>query len=538
MTAVPPAAAATSRRAASRARLCAALLAAACLWPTEAAAQLRYVVHGDVREQFNSNVFAGMEGSGQWDMVTELEPGFRLYLARETSLLWLRYRLLFQLFARTDDPNAGHKLLGYANDLSAEYSRLLSARTGWRVANRFGQGTENTTLPGVASGAGLPQSFLTTGSKFITDALTAELQHLFSERWSYRPRLSVQYFHVYDALDAPTVLPPPESLTIGASSRVDFMLENDTLYLETDITALREDRSSSNPALSYPHALYTFLLSNEIGWRHTFNESWDTRLTAGVDLRVLEGYGILPNGNPDPNTTFDTSFGPVGGASLRYRRGRSLAVELDYSHRYQVLAELGVGTIANLDQVSLLGHYILDDWHFQAGGSFRYIRTSARQTGLPSDEGATKVGLANAAVGYLLRAGLSLELLYDFEIVRDRFVPGLPAATVQPSTDYTRHRITLGLSFAWPPPPPQDVRINRRESDYEPIFATTGGGARQQGGEGMLDPRAARQRALDETRQREAREQQLERERRETRGAAPDQEEANTTDSFDTPTPP
>jgi hypothetical protein len=497
------------------------LVGASLAWPSEAGAQLRYLVHGDVREQYNSNVFAGMQGSDQWDMVTELEPGFRLYLARETSLLWLRYRLLFQIFARTDDPNAGRKLLGYANDLSAEYTRMFSARTGWRVANRFGQGTENTTMSGVASGAGIPQSFLTTGSKFITDVLSAELQHLISERWSYRPRISAQYFHVYDHLEADTVLPPPESLTIGASSRVDFMLENDTLYLETDFTTLREDRSSSNLALSYPHALFTFLVSNEVGWRHTFNELWDSRLMVGLDVRVREGYAALANGNPDPNTSFDTSLGPIAGASLRYRRGRSLTVELDYSHRYQVVAELGANTVANLDQVSLLGQYILDDWHFEVGSSFRYIRTSARQTNVPNDEGSTKVGLANAAVGYLLRAGLSLELLYDLEVVRDRFVPGLPATTTQPSTDYTRHRVTLGLSFAWPPPPPQDVRINRRESDYEPIFSTNGGGSTRQQEGGMLDPRAARQRALDEAHQREAREQQLERERRENRGAAP-----------------
>jgi hypothetical protein len=51
-------------------------------------------------------------------------------------------------------------------------------------------------------------------------------------------------------------------------------------------------------------------------------------------------------------------------------------------------------------------------------------------------------------------------------------------------SDYERHMATVGISLVWPPPPPQDVRLNRRESEFEPVFSLVGGEERRLGADG------------------------------------------------------
>jgi len=466
----------TSERAlAARAPRCLLVTGAALalmlgLIPT-AHGQLRYVIHGDFRERYDSNVFAGTPGDAQWDLITELEPGFRMYYGTDASLLSLQYQLLFQLFARTADPNAEHKLLGYGNNFGADYTRLIGPRTGWRIADRFAQGTENVTVPGLgAGGQTQAQPYLTAGSKFITNSGRLELQHLFSEQWSIRPAATVDYYHVYDR--APNTIPAPNTVSAILSNRVDYLLESNSFSLEAELTTLREQGifvDASNHILPNTVPLLTFVISHGLGWYHVFNEFWNCNLLAGVELRVREN----AHADPAEHTEFDLNWGPLAGAALRYHRGQSLRVDLGYSHRFASMIELEAASISNLDEVTLDGHYILDDWFFEAGGSFRYIRATTAQIGMPNDQTATKVARARAVIGYLIRRGLSLELTYELELVRDHLTVGEVAA--QPSTpDYTRHQVALGLSLAWPPPPRQDVRLNRRESEYEPIFSLGG----------------------------------------------------------------
>jgi hypothetical protein len=107
-------------------------------------------------------------------------------------------------------------------------------------------------------------------------------------------------------------------------------------------------------------------------------------------------------------------------------------------------------------------------------------------------------------VAYLLRPGISVELGYQLEVVRDpippRLVPGAPPPPATTVPDYERHLVSLGVSFAWPPPPPQDVRLNRRESEYEPVFNLVGGEERRLSSD-ERDEAMRRGRAADRERQ-------------------------------------
>ena len=74
-----------------------------------AAAQLRYMGALDVREQFNSDVYAGRasepgvpEPERRWDFISELEPSLRLYYTGERSAAYLRYNFLLQVYALTE----------------------------------------------------------------------------------------------------------------------------------------------------------------------------------------------------------------------------------------------------------------------------------------------------------------------------------------------------------------------------------------------------------------------------------------------------
>ena len=197
-------------------------LLALLLSPRPAAAQFRYLLGMDLRETYNSNVLAGA-GAADWDLVSEAEPSLRFYYNTHRSLLWLRYGFLFQFYARTNDPAAGRRLLGYANDLQIEYTHLLSQVSAFRVIDRFDQGTENTSVGAGLSDAGqLSPAYLTTGSKFITDAMILELQHLFTNQWGIRPRAVGSFYYVYDRVEQPNLAPPPTTWTVEVSNRLEF----------------------------------------------------------------------------------------------------------------------------------------------------------------------------------------------------------------------------------------------------------------------------------------------------------------------------
>jgi len=481
----------------------------AALWPGSARAQLRYLLHGDVRESYNSNVYAGA-AAAEWDMVTELEPGFRLYYNMPTSYLWLRYFLLFQIYARTEDPSAGRMLFGYANNLDLEFTHLFTQRTGILLLNRFNQGTENTSVFGQVSEAGSYQGgFLTTSSKYISERPRLELQHLFSQRWSMRPRLDATFYYGYDRSTDPNILTPPDVWEVTPSIRVELGFENDLLFFDLGFTALSEKRAAGNPFV-YPGSLSTYVIEGGLGWRHYFNEFWDVHLTIGLDYRGREFYG-----GQDPNWTVDIqgAWGPLGSAGVRYRRARNLILALDYAHRYELTIELGNATTADTDEITFEAEYNLHDWRFELAAGFRYLRAASRELDAPVAD--TKLFRGSATVSYLIRSGISVEAAYALDLVRDRPILSQSGTPIlgQPPPDWDRHLITIGFSFAWPAPPPQDVRLTRRTSEYEPIFSPGEGGSRFGAGarddESMVGPRSTERRLREERRERERREREL-----------------------------
>lgn len=475
--------------------IAAVALAVAAFAPSTVHAQFRYLLGVDLRETYNSNVFAGV-GEPSWDLVSEAEPSLRFYYNTPRSLLWMRYGFLFQFYARTDDPTAGRRLLGYANDLQLEYTHLFGPVTALRILDRFNQGTENTSVGARLSDAGqLSPGFLTTGSKFITDSLIFELQHLITSQWGVRPRVDGGFYYVYDRVAQPNLAAPPTTWTVEVSNRVEYAPSDANLfYLDLGFTTLNEQRDI------YPMPLYTYFGEAALGWRHYWNDFWDTSLSLGIDYRSRQLYDETTQ-----LTDYFGSWGPLGAAMIRYRYGRTLYVALEYSHRYEALIEFAESTSAEADEVGLAFDWILGDFRIEANAHFRYLRAATRRANVEEQEG-TKIGRFDATLAYRILPGLSIEAGYQLELVRDQ----LPAASTAPSPvaayqSYDRHQAMLGISVLWPPPPPQDVRLNRRESEYEPVFNLVGGDERRMGEQGA-SREEERARAADRERQRRRRE--------------------------------
>jgi len=480
------------------------LLLASLLAPATAAGQLRYITSLDLREQFNSDVQAGVisepgvpEQDPQWDFVTEIEPTLRLYYNTSRHNLSLRYALLFQVYARTMDAQEDRNLLGYRNALLTGYGYLIQRGTELAIQNRLAQGTEQAMVSGYMSGTTPRAGYHTTGSSFVTDSLIIGLAHEFNARWALISQVQGDVYLAYDRFidDDNRIIPPPWNFGVAV---------NESLRRNFGVGVLRVDASYGwvrqyyDPEVipfrgAFPETLDTMMASLLLGWEQRLNEQWDYRLGLGADVRVLEEYeivgqcavvGNVPTCRAVNRGYGEPGWGPAAEAMLRFTWQHWLGATLGYTHRTQRYIENRVGVAAEADEVGASFFAYLEKWHFEAHGAFRYMRISSQQLGAETETG-TKLGRVHLGVAYLITPGVSIDLSYDYEAAEDAvsYQWQDPAATTGPvameptNYSYMRHLVTLGVSLAWPPPPPQDLRFMRRESEYEPVFSREFGGA-------------------------------------------------------------
>ena len=494
------------------------LTAALCLTAaTPAGAQLRYMVTLDVQEQFSSDAFAGVqpepgaEQQSQPDLITIFQPAVRLYYNWPRNLLYMRYGLRLQLHALvqdangTQDPADDRLLLGYANRLDLGYNHMFSHRSEVAVINRLRQGSETTSVSGYVGSAGTAQPGLfTAGSKYLAETLRLAYHRQLNRRWSIAPRLLTEAYFPYDRdvlLEyqpdiQSRIIPPSTNVAVTQSTAVRHAFTDiGTLGFTLDLSYLHQYYSADVEQYQgiFPEHLNALVAAASVGWRHQLSQQWDYTLGAGFDVRLREQYEAAPQaGQAAVNLGFqDPDFGPVAEGSIRYRWQRTLSVTLSYAHRTQRLIESSVSTASEVDQVGLDAYWLVNPWRFDLFASFRYMRNTSNLAGQDSQEDLddTMLVRANASVGYLVRQGVSLELSYNLEFANNAvaFFASCDQITgaqctgsrlVTPeSYDYLRHLVTVGVSLAWPPPPPQDVRFNRRESEYDPVFVRDSAGA-------------------------------------------------------------
>ena len=485
----------------------ASLMALALLVSVPADAQLRYMGTLDIQEQFNSDAFAGVqpepgaEQQSEPDLITILEPALRLYYNWPRNLLYLRYGLRLQFHALLQDSNGTQDtaddgvLFGYGNNLDLGYNHMFSHRTELALVNRVRQGTETTSVSGYVGGSGPRLGLFTSGNKYVTESMELSLHHQFNERWSIGPRLMAEAYFPYDT-DAQVkfdpdvksrIIPPAMNQGVTLSTTVQRAFAIGALGTTVDLSYIHEYYDPEVPQYTgvFPEHLNTLLAAATVNWRQQLSETWDYTVGAGFDVRMREEYQASAQaGAPADNVGFgDPSFGPIVEGSIRFRWQRNLAATLSYGHRTQRVIENAVSTASEMDEVGLDAYWIVDPWRFDIFAAFRYMRNENRQVGQAAGQEElddTMQGRAQAAIGFLVMPGLSLELSYNFEIANNALAffatndaQGTPQAAAS-AYAYQRHLVTVGVSMAWPPPPPQDVRFNRRESEYDPVFIRDG----------------------------------------------------------------
>ena len=480
------------------------IVLASLLIPAPAASQLRYMGSLDIREQFNSDVQAGVASEPgvpesddpPWDFVTEIEPTVRLYYNTPRHQISLRYALLFQVYADTEDDSTGNNLMGYANTLQAGYGYLLQRGTELAIQNRLAQGTEQAMVSGYMAGSTPRAGYHTTGSKFLTDSLTLGLAHEFNARWALVSQVFGDVYLAYDRFidDHNRLIPPPWNFGVAVTESLRRNFGVGVLRVDLNYGWVRQyyDQDISPFRGAFPEELDTMMGSAMLGWQQRLSERWDYSLGLGVDVRALQEYevvspcirvGGVPTCHAENRGYGDPGWGPAGEAMLRFAWESWLGATLGYSHRTQRYIENRVGVAAEADEVGASFFAYLEKWHFDAHGAFRYMRISSQQLGAES-ETATMLGRAHAGVAYVIIPGVSIDLAYDFESTEDAVTyqwqePQAGGATdTEPvSASYMRHLVTIGVSLAWPPPPPQALRFMRRESEYDPVFSREFGGA-------------------------------------------------------------
>ena len=383
------------------------------------------------------------------------------------DLLSLSYVFVFQLFTLTSLTNeqgeTSGNVMGYGNTLELSYGHLFSHRLQLGLSNRFQQGTETVNVSGFVSSGGEPViGQLTTGAKHISNALEVGLHYQLAQSWGLATRAESSFFTGYDLSDSPRVIPPPLGVAVGGGVDLQRGFSIGQLALSTGygyVTELRDQTIPQNEI--FPPSMSTMSAGLSLAWRHQLNPLWDYSVDAGVDMRLMEQFWRDPSDGSLINLGYNVpEFSPSGGASLRFRWENFLQISLSYGHRLQRQLENQVSTVSNVDQVGLDLYLIHKSWRLDLFGAFRYAHNTSREVDSDSeteDLGATTEGLARAAVIYVVRPEISLELSYQLEVVGGQQNPTLDQANQLQvrSTDYALQLVTLGVSLAWPPPPPE-----------------------------------------------------------------------------------
>ncbi len=478
-------------------------LAFSLLQPQPADAQFRYMGTLDMRERFTSDVNAGQQSEpgapdteARWDLITEIEPSLRVYYNMARHQLTARYALLFQVYARTEDAVEQRNLLGYANSLGLGYNYVIQRGTEFGVQNIFRQGTEQAGVAGYTAGTGTRSGYQTTGNKFIADALALGVGHEFSSVWALVSRVYGDVYLAYDRFDDPDfrLIPPPWNFGVAVEESLRRTFSVGVLSVSLGYGWIRQyfDQEIVQFMGAFPETLDTMMASALIGWEQRLNEQWDYSLGIGADMRMLQEYEVVGDclvvGGVSTCTAEnrgygDPGWGPAAEAMIRFRWEHWIGATLGYSHRTQRYIENRVGVAAEADEVGLSFHCYLEKWHFTAHSAFRYMRISSQELGNES-ETDTMMGRGHLGAAYLIIPGVSVDLAYDFQATQDAVSyqwtdrqTGGPGTSEPGTFSYSLHQVTLGVSLAYPPPPAQDRRFMRRESEFDPVFTRSFGGA-------------------------------------------------------------
>jgi hypothetical protein len=511
-----------------RARLLVAALAAAVLSPSLASAQFRYLAVGDARQSFNSHVYdldiQGVDPGTNRGLVTEVEPGIRFYLGQRRSLLSMRYSFLGQMILIMRSPI--EEVTGYGNRMQLNYTYRASPRTDFGVLNRFNQGTENVTMPPAVNAAGLPTTAqLVTAGSVMNESLRVGVEHLLAPRWAIRPQLTGEIYYPYGdppSEDIPERTPVyTTELAVRLAwgwfqgSALVLQVGGSVLYQDTDPVQLLPDRVEGGQVVSYqnersalPRYWRTLIGGATLAWRWQFTEFLDAEIAGGAQYYTEQYFCDVQLNLACPPTLIDDEGGaaPLVEGFIRYRRGDRLTATVGYGHGWTRQNELATSATTETDRAGLNIQYTFKDWVFEGMAAFLYMRTVLR--GIQDDGGfpdGSKALTGELMASYRLRPGLSIGVSYHVDGLMDRSPVLVPISEeqvlgIEPTpancplngnrlnciltpNDIVRHIFTVGISVAWPPPPPQDVRLTRRESEYEPVFfigesvvGDTGGG--------------------------------------------------------------
>jgi hypothetical protein len=457
------------------------------LWPGSADGHLRYLLFADLRERYNSRVF-GTEAEGQasWDVITELEPGFRLYYFRPLNMTALSYRLALQIFTRTPNPDSPGPLVGYSNTADLQHSRRIGPRTEWSTANHFLQGTENSVFTGRIDDNGVYQaSRLGTGARTISDSLVTGISHAFNATWRIQSQLTGQISRSRMVDVSGETLPPTHAYGAALDNQLEWSLGNHTvLFRLNDSATWDAEETECDPpqegcTAAYP-VLGTYLAGAAVGWRWNITPFWTTEIAGGAEYHYYER--IQPPPPPCPGqceTDYENGVSPLAAAQIIYQRPPFFQAGVHYAHRWTRHNELQYTTSAETDEAGLQAFYLHGDWRFELGGYFLYLRNNTRVPGIPI-EGDTKAFNGEATISYLFNPHVSVEAGYAVQGVIDQPLPEQPQATPgQPQPALERspvaHIAMVGVSVIWPAPSGSASPHLRRASQAEPLFHMEGG---------------------------------------------------------------
>lgn len=472
-------------------RLPTVALLLACLGPARAGAEFRYMLVTDARAGYNTRLFevAREPGAGQPDdsrilrgVVTELEPGVRLFHHRPRELWTLNAAVVLQ-YIRLENPSGEDEPNAFAHSerLDASWNYRIDRRSEIGVNANLSHGMENTTTAGQLDRNGSWQGGLqfTDPSRYLSSSLTLGYSNALAGQWTVSPRAVGTWYSIYDETRLPGALPQPQTFGLDVGVPVAYALERHS-FTVTPYTMLSQELrvTPEDYRARIPSPLGTYVVGGGAEWRWTMTELWELRAAGGVALQLLDQFRL----EGDAFVVDDaTTFSPTADVGVRYRRGQTFAVTAGGSFGYENRADFAASTNVRTATANSAGHWILGDWALDWGAGFTWLETRQRLLVSEDDRDLeeSKVVQAEASVAYRVFPGVSVHLGYDLDvvvdpppIVRADFTTTPPTTTTVEVRNIYRHVVTLGMSLAYPPPPPQDVRMNRRESDYQPLFTS------------------------------------------------------------------
>jgi hypothetical protein len=321
-------------------------LSMVALVPSMASAEFRYLAVGDVRQSYNSHVYdldLAVDPTENHGLVTEIEPGIRLYAGQRRTLLSMRYSFLGQMIyiLQQNEP-----VMGYGNRLQLNYTYRASPRTELGIMNLFEQGTENVTAPPTINEAGVPRAArMVTAGSVVTETLRVGVAHLVAPRWNIRPQLSVEVYQPYGdppSDDIPTANP---IYSLGLSFRVAWNwfqrsalvldLSGSALFDNPDPAAFIPDQFDvNNNRISLQHERdglpdywRTLLGGAMLAWRWQLTDFLDAEIGGGVQYYTRQYFCDIRQNPACPPTFVDYEGGvaPLAEGFIRYRYGARLA---------------------------------------------------------------------------------------------------------------------------------------------------------------------------------------------------------------------